>query len=410
MNIGNQKLQRKINRERIINLLRQQGNMSRSQITGQTKLGWGSITKYSSELLKEGIIKEVGDQKSKGRKSVILGLNKDYKYIVGLDIGAGLIKGTVVNMAGIECGYHQEETLWDTDKSKILEQIYKIIEKLLKIADISSEQLLAIGCGFAGGVDFELGIVKVAGNFRDFTQVPLGDLISKQFKTPCFIANSILVRLLGESKSDLVTDKKNIAYISLGTGIGAGIIFLGKVIVPTEDERIGDIAHFMIKEDGPQCYCGMHGCLETLVGARHLMTKIKKRLANSNSKLKGILDSLSWELLQEAAKNKDKIVCEILKEAGCYIGTALIGVVQFYHPDVIILGGGMTNLGDHLIQPIKDTIAEHLPVERFDVNNIIISNQKYHNGAIGATLYAWDNIFHSEREYVNLKLHGTMNT
>jgi predicted NBD/HSP70 family sugar kinase len=408
MNIGNQKLQKKINRERIINLLRQKGNMSRSQIAEYTKLGWGSITKYTGELLQEEIIKEVGAQKSKGRNSVILGLNEDHKYLVGLDIGSSFIKGIVVNMTGVECAFLREETLWESDRETVLEQIYSHIEKLLAQAGISENQLLAIGCGLAGGIDFEHSVVKDAANFRDFDGVPLGRLIRERFNTPCFLANSIIVRLLGESVSNAVINEKNIAYVSLGTGIGAGIIFQSKILVPTENEKIGDIAHFMVEKDGAKCNCGLHGCLEALVGARRLMAKIKTQLPESNSILKDGMENLDWEAIAHAAESNDELVCGILKEAGRYIGMALCGVIQFHRPEIIVLGGGMTNLGDCLINAIKDEIADSLPKERFDVDNIVISDQIYRCGAIGATMYAWDNIFHSEREYVNLKLQGTM--
>ncbi len=407
MNIGNQKLQKKISRERIINYLRQNGNMSRSQIAEVTKLGWGSITRYTGELLKEKIVREVGTQKSKGRNSVILGLNQNYKYIIGLDIGASFIKGVVVNMCGVECAFLCEETLWNADRNTVLNQIYNHIDNLLEKAGILQDRVLAIGCGIAGGVDFEDGIVKRAGNFSDFDQVPLAELIHKRFNVPCYLANSIIVRLLGESKSRQVAERKNVAYISLGTGIGAGVILQSKILVPTEDEKIGDIAHYMVKKDGPQCYCGLHGCLETLVGARHLMNKIKSELEGSNSILKNEQD-LSWKKIREAAENKDEFVCNILEESGHYIGMALCGVIQFHRPDLIVLGGGMTNLGNSLIQPIKDEVTSTLPEERFDVKNIVISNQANRSGAVGATSYAWDNIFHTQHEYVNLKLKGTI--
>jgi predicted NBD/HSP70 family sugar kinase len=178
--------------------------------------------------------------------------------------------------------------------------------------------------------------------------------------------------------------------------------------VPTENEKIGDIAHFMVEKDGAKCNCGLHGCLEALVGARRLMAKIKTQLPESNSILKDGMENLDWEAIAHAAESNDELVCGILKEAGRYIGMALCGVIQFHRPEIIVLGGGMTNLGDCLINAIKDEIADSLPKERFDVDNIVISDQIYRCGAIGATMYAWDNIFHSEREYVNLKLQGTM--
>ena len=408
MNIGNQKLQKKINSELIINILREQGNLSRSQIAERTKLGWGSITKYTAELLHKNIVKEMGEKRTQGRKSVILGLNPDYKYMIGLDIGSSNIKGVVVNMTGIIKGYHREPTLWDADQATVLNQIYAFIEKLLEISGISSNQLLTIGCGISAFVDFEAGRIIKAANFKDFSDIPIKDLITQRFNKQCYIANSMVVRLLGESKSQLVGTEKNVAYISLGTGIGAGIIYKGKVIAPTENEHIGDIAHFLAIKDGPSCYCGLKGCLEFTVGSRHLMHKIQARLPGSNSELNKLSVPLNWELVTEAAKHKDKLICDILREAGHYIGIAAVSIIQFYCSDVIILGGGMTNLGESLIQPIRDTVAELLPIERFNADNIIISKEKYYNGAIGATLYAWDNIFHSRRQYVNIQLNGTM--
>ena len=404
MNIGNQKLQKKFNRELILNLMCQHGHLSRSQIAEKTGLGWGSITKYTAEMLRENLIKEVGEQKSKGRSSVILGLNKDFKYILGLDIGSSYIKGIVVNMGREECAFLREATLWNADRKTVLEQLFSFIEKLLEQAGITADRLLAIGCGFAGGIDFESGTVKRAGNFSDFDQVPLAGILNERFKTPCFVANGITVRLLGESISEQVKDNDNVAYISLGTGVGAGIILHSKILVPTEDERIGDIAHYMVEKKGPRCYCGLHGCLEALVGARHLLDRVQKLLPESDSSLKNISSPLSWEIIAENANIDDPLVSCVLSEAGHYIGMALCGIIQFHRPGLIILGGGMTNLGDRLIQPIKDEVSSFLPIERFDVDNIVISEQACRCGAAGATLYAWDNIFYSQHEYINLNL------
>lgn len=403
MNIGNQKLQKKINRERIVNLLRAKGEMSRSQITEETKLGWGSVTKYTGELIDEGLLKEVGTQKSKGRQSVILGLNEEYKYIIGLDIGGGFIKGVVVNMAGVIQEQACEPTKWDADRSTLLDQVFAIIEGLCDSIKIRPDNLLTIGCCFAGGIDFVTGEIAMANSFSDLVGVNLKQVIEDRFSVSCFVSNSIISRLLGECQSSRVSANKNVAYISLGTGVGAGIISRGKILVPTADEQIGDIAHYMVLRDGPKCKCGLHGCLEVLAGGRNVLKEIESKMGKSGS------EALTWEKVAGLAAAGDNTVCSVLEQTGKYIGTAIGSMIQFHRSDSIIIGGGMTNLGNALIDPIKKTVSDYLPEERFNVENIVISDQSRFRGAIGATLYAWDNIFHSEREYVNLTLNGTTN-
>jgi len=205
----------------------------------------------------------------------------------------------------------------------------------------------------------------------------------------------MIIRLLGVSRSPQVSNRHNVAYISLGTGIGAGIISHGRILVPTSDEHIGDIAHFMVRRDGPQCFCGLHGCLEAIAGARAVLRTIRQRTGE---------DRLEW--VQVKARPDDAIIDDVLTAAGRDIAMALCGIIQFHRPDVIILGGGMTELGDRLIGSIRAAVAEQIPAERFDVAGIVVSEQR-NCGSLGATMYAWDNIFHSDREYVNLKLRGT---
>lgn len=403
INIGNQRLQKKINRELIIAQLRQSGELSRSRIAELTGLGWGSVTKYTGELLRENMIVEVRAEKSGGRNSVILGLNQDYKYIAGIDIGAGFMKAVVVDMSGAVRASHREATKWDCEKAVVLAQINDMIVKVLDEAGISSAQLLAIGCGISGGVDFSTGFLKRTGNFSDFKQVPLAGILQERFGVPCFLSNSIIIRLLGISKSPLIRHCRNVAYVWLGTGVGAGIISDGRIVVPTEDRPIGDIAHYMIRRDGVRCYCGLHGCLETVVGARHLLKRIRER----SGRVFSDDDVTAWREIREAAAKGETGVCGILAEAGRDIATVIEGIIQFNRPELIILDGGMTHLGEPLVRPIRNAVGERFPQERFDAANIIAAGPENYCGALGATLFAWDNVFHSEREYVNLQLHGT---
>lgn len=397
MNIGNQKLQKKINRERIITLLREQGELSRSQIAEQTGLGWGSVTKYTAELLSEEVICEMRTERSGGRNSVILGLNRDYKYMIGIDLGAGFIKGILTDMSGLVCESHSEATKWDAAQSEMLEQIYSVVGQLLDMANIPKERLLAIGCGVAGVIDYGQGVVLQAGNFRDFNHVPLAGFLRERFSVPCFVANTMMIRMLGAIAAGLIDDNHNAAYIWLGTGVGSGIVCQGKILIPTKYEILGDIAHYMVERNGPQCYCGLHGCLETMVGSRYLIQHFQGVIPGKTDP--------EWADVMDSAKNGNSTVKAILARAGRYVADAIGGIIQFHHPERVILDGGMTGFGDALVQPLRDALEERFPRERFDVNNIIIADRDYYRGALGAASFAWDKLYYSsEHKYVNLDM------
>ncbi len=264
---------------------------------------------------------------------------------IGIDIGGTEIKAGIVN----EKGKILKEILIETEtkckKKKMLESIEKIIRKL------DSKEIKGIGIGFAGDVDEKKGQINQSPNIPCMNNVFLVKELKKKFKKKIFLQNDATLMALAEALKGNAKKYNIVVGLTAGTGIGSGIIINKKIY--SGNNNITEIGHTTINFNGPKCSCGNFGCLEQFVGIKPLMRLTERRMELFPSKLKKMWP-LTPKKVDQAAKKGDKVALTVLKETGIYLGIGLANIVNFFNPEAIVLGGGLSNSNILIREAVKE--------------------------------------------------------
>lgn len=267
--------------------------------------------------------------------------------IIGIDLG-----GTYIKMGSVtEKGRVVDRKKLATPSGKN----YKAVIDLI-VENLPDQNTSGIGFGVPGFVDSERGIVHELVNIPGWKDVPLQKIMEERTGIAARIDNDVNCMVLGEVTFGTAKGKHNVFGITLGTGVGGGVVIDGK-IYRGSSFTAGEVGHVTVIKDGPRCNCGNRGCLEALVGNRRIVARFKKE-----AKVKG---RVTPETIQLAAEKGNKCAKRIWQETAEYIGIVLAGIVNVLNPELIIIGGGMAGAGDLLMKGIRNTVKKRaVPVAR----------------------------------------------
>ena len=309
---------------------------------------------------------------------------------VGIDFGGTRIKiGVVDSRGGILCrtGVDVQQS-WG--RKKLTEILVERVEELFAEQAISRKDLLGVGMGLPGLIDFKKGFVHRLVNVRGWRNVPFASLLRRRIRLPVFIDNDVNLMALGEAAHGAARGFSQVVCITLGTGVGGALILNGELYRGATNSA-GEIGHVPLSREGPLCACGSRGCFETYVGNRTITSRAKERIRKGEKTLvrdliDGKLEHLTPEVLSQAARQGDPFSISIWKEVGEWVGIALAGVVNTYNPDRIVIGGGIAEAGEVLFRPIRRTLkmrALDFPVRGLQVVKAKLGNDA---GVIGASV------------------------
>lgn len=312
--------------------------------------------------------------------------------LIGIDLGATNIKAGRVNREGNVL----ESLLVSTEASKGVEEVIRrfgvIIQKLSK-----SNQIKAIGVSVPGLVDPDRGIVRSPPNLPGWEEVPLKALLEKSLHIPILINNDVNMVTYGEWRFGAGRGTRNLLCITLGTGVGGGIITDGKLYLGG-NKHAGEIGHMIIDPEGPSCKCGGRGCLEALVGAEAIKRRTISLIQSSNrqssivNEVKGDLEKITPEVVSKAAQRGDPIAMEMINQVGKEIGIALTNAMALLDPDRVVIGGGISKAGEVLFSPIRKTVEERLYTLKTGKIKILPSELGDNAGVIGSAIYAYEKL------------------
>lgn len=395
---GSSSYLKRVSKATILNAIRESGPLTRSDIARLTKFGWGTITKFTGELVKEGIVSEEHQNSVRGRPSILLKLNSASGFLVGIDLDASGIR---VVLTGLESRV-LSNTIIDIgpgeDKDTIIEKVFQGVEKVIADAEEADEQnIKGIGIGVSAEVDDKKGLVVFSANLKGWRDVPIKAITEERFGRPCFVTNSTAIVTLGEKTFGVGKGVENLVCISLDVGIGSGIVSHGKLLSTPPGKRVGDIGHMVVSLDGHKCGCGRSGCLEAFAGERALVSQAREMLEKGNESLiaklvDNKLERITRETIAKAAHEKDDLAIRILREAGKKVAIGIISLIQLYEPDKVVLSGGLSRADGPLVDSIKEEIAKIIPGGRFSLDNLVITQLGEYVGALGATQLAWQGI------------------
>lgn len=313
-------------------------------------------------------------------------------YVVGMDIGGtntvfGIVdqRGNVVSKGAIKTGVHEDINLY-------IQEIYSVLDPMIQAVG-GIDKIKGIGVGAPNG-NYYTGNIEFAPNLIWKGVIPLSKLMSDKFKVPAAVTNDANAAAVGEMTYGAALGMKNFIMITLGTGVGSGIVIDGKVVYG-HDGFAGELGHTTaIRENGRICGCGKHGCLETYCSATGVARTAREVLeANQNESLLRNMpvENITSKDVYDAAIQGDAIALEIFNQTGKILGQSLADFVAFSAPEAIILFGGLTKSGDLILNPIIEHMEKNLlPIWKGKIK-VQFSDLKEADAAVlGASALAWE--------------------
>jgi glucokinase len=304
---------------------------------------------------------------------------------LGIDMGGTQIKVAVVTSKGAI----KEETVMPTDvnaePSKVLKSVVYLASKLKNYSKTKS-----IGVGIAGDIDSKKGVVRFSPNLPKWKNIQLKKILEKLTKKRTFVDNDANTASIGAFWLDTKGKSKNLICITLGTGVGGGLIFDKKLYIGASGTA-GEVGHITIDSYGKYCNCGNRGCIETFVGAKYLSQYAMECLEKSQSQ---ILDKLSDKkcslitphLLFKAASLGDKLSKKIWDRVGEKLGIFLSIIINFSNPDTVVFCGGLSHAAKYFLPKVKVEIKSRAFKSAVKTCKIVVSKYTHKLGVVGAAM------------------------
>jgi glucokinase-like ROK family protein len=383
----------------IMRALRRQGHISRSEVSSIT--GW-SKAKASQEirsLVNKGLLVEMGEGASQGgRKPGLLRINTQLGYIVGIDIGAINLQIALADVTGLIVERRSEPTDVHLKPEVVLGRCSELIIEMATAQGGAPGQILGIGVGVPGPVDFAQKVLVAPPLMPDWENFSIRAFFKEAFPSAFVVVdNDVNIMALGEQRAGDGVNVDHFIFIKIGTGIGAGIISNGK-IHRGSDGSAGDIGHICVDKKGPQCTCGNIGCLEAMSAGPAIVSKAMEVARSGTSPiLSKMLELNGGELQTEdvnaACREGDQAALDIIRDSGQMVGDVLAGLVNFFNPSHIFIGGRIANFGNHLLVAIRRAVLQRsLPLATTHLS-IKFSRMGSDAGVTGAIALALDHLF-----------------
>ncbi len=315
------------------------------------------------------------------------------KHRIGIDLGGTNIKIGIIDDVGHIHYSNSIPTEADRGLEATFENIISLIQETFKSSPVPKNEISGIGIGCPGLIDSVNGIIRDLPNMPGWTNVHLAEMISKEFNLKVKIDNDVRAAALGEYKFGAGQGCSNLICITIGTGIGSGIILDGRLIKGST-LCAGEIGHMTLQEHGgPICGCGNTGCLEALGSASAIVRRGHELLAGGRpSKIREIKGDgpLTAHIIALAAQKGDPPAQRILYETGRWIGIGLANVINLLNPELVIIGGGVASAGDYILGPIRETIRKRTLNYPRDSVRVEAAQLGESAGIIGASLFCSD--------------------
>lgn len=356
-----------------------------------------------TSLIDTGYLVESEDHVSTGgRGATVLRLRENLAYVIGIDLGATSVRVALSNMCGEIIALHDQDLDVRSGPTACLKEIIALIRLALQQTGIEPRQLAAIGMGVPGPIEFGTGLLIAPPIMPNWGGYAVRDHLVEEFGTEVFIDNEVNLMALGEMwRSSTVIS--NALFVKVSTGIGAGILSQGR-IYRGADGAAGDIGHICAEEDGPNCTCGNTGCLEAIASGSAIASQAERAGKAGKSDLLAKLcaekGTLTLADVGAAVREGDQMATSIIKESGQQVGRVLAGLVNFFNPERIIIGGSITQTGYLFLAAVRHAIYNRsLPLSTRHLT-IEYSHLEGTAGVSGAVILAWQELFYERgRQY-----------
>lgn len=281
---------------------------------------------------------------------------------IGIDLGGTKIYSGLVDQSGTILAEDYRKTKAKRGVEAVVERLIDSAHAVIQAAGVSLTDIKAVGIGAPGPVESEKGIVNVPPNLPGWERVPLKALVESSLPIPTYLANDANAAALGEYLFGAGRKSRQMLYITVSTGIGGGFILNGKIFQGAAGAA-GEVGHMTILPGGPRCGCGNRGCLEAVASGTAIARQARELFSRTTNTLiaelaNGDQEAITAKLVAEAAQLGDVWAQEILGSAMGYLGIGVANLVNLLNPDLIVIGGSLTKLGDLLFDPVRRAVAQ----------------------------------------------------
>lgn len=285
------------------------------------------------------------------------------RYRIGIDLGGTNIKVGIVDEQNNIIAAAKRKTFSQRPWQEIAADIAGCVLDAVSEAKTDLSQCEKIGIGCPGTTNAETGVVVYANNFNGWVNIPLGEYLHNKLKLPVSLSNDANCAALGEYVAGAAKSYKSTVLITLGTGVGGGVVFDGKIF---EGGNPGgaELGHCIIVADGEQCTCGAKGCWEAYSSATALIREAKaKALACPDSLLfklcEGDIENMNGIIPFKAARENDAVALEVIEQYVQWLGIGLVNMSNIFRPDVILISGGICGEGAYLTDPLNAYVKKY---------------------------------------------------
>ncbi|RQX05392.1 ROK family protein [Micromonospora inaquosa] len=379
---------------RLLRLLRDEGAVSRAELGDRLQMPRPRMLAELDRLVALGYVAEAGLAASRGgRRSTLVELNPKLRF-AAVDLGASSMDVEVVN-GRLEPVAHYAEAADIRNGPKVtLQRVNELLHKAR--VDGAYERLDAVGIGVPGPVSFRDGVPVSPPIMPGWDRFPVRELLSREHGCPAVVDNDVNIMAIGERHGGVAHSVDDFLFVKIGTGIGCGIYLTGEVYRGT-DGCAGDIGHIQVDSHGPMCSCGNVGCLEALFSGAALAKDAAAAARSGTSPalaerlaLRGVVTALD---VAEGAVEGDVACIQLIRDGGRRVGGVLAGLVSFTNPSMIVIGGGLAQLGHILLAEIRSVVYRRsLPLATGNLP-VVLSELGGRAGVTGAAVLASDVAF-----------------
>jgi glucokinase-like ROK family protein len=371
----------KINRRVILQLIRKNHSISRAELVKLTGLAAPTVSRIVDKLVNDeklAIYKGIGHSNG-GRPPVMVDFNSSDKYVLGIDLGATLIRGVLADLdaeilmeiqlpTGKEEGYHS-----------VINNLVDVVERLMSRRGLDSDSVIGLGVGVAGLLDKKKKVLNFSPDFG-WRNVEFKKDIEAKVKVPVFVENSTRLMALGEKAYGQGKDLENFIVVNVGYGIAAGLVVGGQVVDGGYGYS-GEFGHMTIDPDSMVvCDCGRKGCLEALASGRRIGFAAKENLQDTSMLVElsgGNSDRIDAKMVFDAFSSGDSYSKDICIDAICSLSQGLANLIHLLDPTHVFLGGGVSLNGDLFWKTLNKEIREKILLPNRNVQILPTAYKEY---------------------------------
>lgn len=373
------------------------GDSTIPSLANELQLSIPTVTKVIDEMVAEGYINNYGKiETSTGRQPYAYGLNSDSGYFIGVEIKRNSITIGVINFKGDMIELKKNIPYKSENSIEALNELCKQICSFIKKLTIEKEKIINININISGRVNPELGYSFSQFNFEER---PLTEILTERIGYKVTIDNDTRAMTFGEYLQGCINKEKDVIFVNISWGLGIGLILNGKLYYGKSGFS-GEFGHVAAYDSEILCHCGKKGCIETEASGSALYRIVLERtLKGEGSILSDRIDAdkpLTLDHIISAVNNEDMLCIEVIEEIGQKLGKQIAGLINIFNPELVVVGGSLSQTGDYIIQPIKTAVRKYsLNLVNRDTA-ITLSKLKDRAGVVGACMLARSKMFEDE--------------